>query len=156
MNLRLVADVVVDPLGNTDSAWRCERVDARGDVDSVAHHAALGKQHVADVNADSHLRRPVAAERRLHRSRIMDCIKRAVEAGERAVTDVADHPAVETRHQRSHQVAMPGQGADCCALIAPHQGCVPGDVAEHYRRQLARRVCRGCLRRTRHQDRSAR
>ena len=55
LELGLIANLLVDPLRDANSAGRGERLDARGDIDAVAKHGVVGEQHLADVyaNADS-------------------------------------------------------------------------------------------------------
>ncbi|HYL57969.1 MAG TPA: hypothetical protein VEU51_03790 [Candidatus Acidoferrales bacterium] len=96
-DLGLVANLVVNALRNADTAGLGERMNPRRDVDAVAEHSVVRKHHVADVNSDSQLQVGVVLQLGLHLARAIHGVQGAVEAGERAVADFTEHPAVEAR-----------------------------------------------------------
>ena len=53
----LIANPLVSPLRDANSAGRGERVNTRGDIDAVAKHRVVGEQNIAEMNPDAHLSR---------------------------------------------------------------------------------------------------
>jgi hypothetical protein len=75
-----------------------------------------------------------------------------MKARKRAVADFADQSAVESRQDRAQVLPMLAHRTQTLTLIAAHDRGVADDVAEHYRRQFARRTCRGGVGRNRHRS----
>jgi hypothetical protein len=89
-------------------------MDARGDIHPITKHTLVREEHVADVNPDPHSALGVTLESRLDLAGTVQGIDRAVEARQRAVADLANHPAVEFRDQGSSTLwAATARTASC-------------------------------------------
>ena len=113
-----------------------KRMDSRGDIHAVAQHGFVRKHHVAQVDSDAQLQ-GVVLQRGLSCKRAVHGVQSAMEARQRTVADLADHPPVEPRQYRAQEFAMILQGPQSLALVAAHDRGVARDVAEHDRGQLA-------------------
>ena len=152
VELGLVADLLIDAFRDTAAAWRSQLVNARRDIHSVAEHGLVGEDHVADVNPDAQAQLRILHQRCLQLACAIDRIDRAVKARQGAVADLADQSAVEQRQHRAQMLAMLAHCTQTLALVAAHERRVADDIAEHDRRQLARRIWREGIGRTRHRS----
>src|SRR5688572_23296210 len=50
---QFVLDLLIDRIGNDDSAWLCQGLQACGDIDAVAIEQAIFFHHVAEVDSDA-------------------------------------------------------------------------------------------------------
>ncbi len=127
-------------------------MNPRRDINAVTQHGVIGEHDVANMNPDPDSQFGVAGERGLNLTRAANCIESAVEARKGPVADLADQPSVEMRQDSAQQLAMGRERAHRQLFVAAHERGVTDDIAEHDRRQFARRICRQGIGRTRHWD----
>jgi hypothetical protein len=101
MNVDSIANAFVDDRGDADPAGLSERLQSRGDVDTIAIDVVVFDDDIAEVNADSeHDGRLARAWNRqrgagaLHCKRAIYSIDYAAELDDRAITDQLHDAAV--------------------------------------------------------------
>ena len=129
----MVANGIVDLLGDADAPRFRQRVDARGDVHAVAEHFVAREQHIAHVNPDPKPQLRFVVQRLVDCARAGDRLDGAVEARQRPVTDLFDQRAVELRKELPQKLPAARENTDCRLLIAPHERGVASYVGEHDR-----------------------
>ena len=138
-----IADAFVDNRRYADTARLGERLELRGDVDTVAVDVLPFHDHVAEIDADpqhdGRLGRPRRRRARpLHRQGAVHGIDHAGELDDGAIADQLHDPAVVGSNGRVKDAfSVPLQGGERTRLVGRHQPRVADNVGCEDRRQFA-------------------
>ena len=135
-----------------DAAGLAQLLQARGDVDPVAHEVVALDHHVAEVDADAEHDAPVGrrlglavGDRLLHRHRAGDRVDHRGELDDRPVAHQLDDPALVLGQQRVDRLlAQALDRGQRAGLVLLDQARVADDVGRQDRRQPALDARGGC------------
>ena len=141
------AHLPISVFGETDAAGHGDALEARGDIDAVAHEIAVALLNdVPDMNADAELDPPVLRHARvalnhaaLHFDRAAHGVDHAAELDQGAVAGALHHPACMDGDRRVDQIAAQGPKArQRAVLVRAGKPREPDDVGGQNRGELAK------------------
>ena len=130
-----VTHLRMDRLGDADSAWRCERLQACGDIHAIAHEIVAVDDDIAEVDADAkaHAVRlgqigVALIDRKLDFRGAPDRFDRAGELGDDAVAGASEDAAAMVGDQPIDDLAMGLQRRKRRLLILAHEPAVADHI----------------------------
>jgi hypothetical protein len=124
-----------------------QRLQACGDVDSVAVQCTALFDHIPQIDADAKLHAPVlgqlrvaAAQLLLDLDRTLDSLDRTGELGKQRVARGIDHAAIVRPDMLANDLTVCVEGLDRGALVVRHQPGVGGHISGENGGELAVRA----------------
>ncbi|MGA9534956.1 MAG: hypothetical protein WBR24_03520 [Desulfobacterales bacterium] len=129
---------------DANAAARCQTLQPRRDVDTVAIYPITVRDHIAEIDADSENHFAVVRQRGvtflyfiLNLQGAFNRIDGTDKLGQYIVTGRVDNPAVMTENRAAYFLPVRLEGVDRVGFVQTHQTAVAFDIRTQYGRQFS-------------------